>query len=167
MTNKISQPENKQKLSETEQELYDAFIDEYNDIFKQILILPEKKMFEKILENVKVILGEKKMSTFSKMTTAKVLSSLKLSNYLPDTNSLKNIKEIMLSLGKQDRNHKMAFLQIEEIFSHCESCSKCYHTCGEVLLKPRAFDFIICLKCKMIYKKELIHLYCNECKENL
>ena len=167
MTNNISQPENKQKLYETEQELYDAFIDEYNDIFKKILILPEKKIFEKILENVKAILGEKKMSTFSKMTTAKVLSSLKLSNYLPDTNSLKNIKEIMLSLGKQDRNHKMAFLQIEEIFSHCESCSKCYHTCGEVLLKPRAFDFIICLKCKMIYKKELIHLYCNECKENL
>ena len=167
MTNNISQPENKQKFSETEQELYDAFLDEYNDIFKKILILPEKKMFEKILENVKAILGEKKMQTFSKMTTAKVLSSLKLSNYLPDTNSLKNIKEIMLSLGKHDRSHKMPFLQIEEIFSHCESCSKCYHTCGEVLLKPSAFDFIICLKCQMIYKKELIHLYCNECKENL
>ena len=71
MTNKISQPENKQKLSETEQELYDAFIDEYNDIFKKILILPEKKMFEKILENVKAILGQKKMSTFSRMTTNK------------------------------------------------------------------------------------------------
>ena len=64
MTNNISQPENKQKLSETEQELYDAFLDEYNDIFEKILILPEKKMFEKILENVKAILGEKKMSTF-------------------------------------------------------------------------------------------------------
>ena len=165
MTNNISQPENKQKFSETEQELYDAFLDEYNDIFEKILVLSEKEMFDKILENVKAILGEKKMQTFSKMTTAKVLSSLKLSNYLPDTNSLKQIKEIMLSLGKKDRSHKMPFLQIEEIFSHCETCSKCYHTCGEVLLKPSAFDFIICLKCQMIYKKELIHLYCNECQE--
>ena len=113
MTNNISQPENKQKFSEAEQELYDAFLDEYNDIFEKILVLSEKEMFDKILENVKAILGEKKMQTFSKMTTAKVLSSLKLSNYLPDTNSLKHIKEIMLSLGKKDRSHKMPFLQIE------------------------------------------------------
>ena len=97
MTNNISQTETNQKLTETEQELYDALLDEYNDIFENILIINEKEMFDKILENVKAILGEKKMQTFSKMTTAKVLSSLKLSNYLPDINSLKHIKEIMIS----------------------------------------------------------------------
>ena len=165
MTNNISQTETNQKLTETEQELYDALLDEYNDIFENILIINEKEMFDKILENVKAILGEKKMQTFSKMTTAKVLSSLKLSNYLPDINSLKHIKEIMISFGKKDRSHKMPYLNIDDIFSHCEKCSKCYHTCGEILLKPTAFDFILCLKCKMVYKKELIHLFCNECKE--
>ena len=165
MTNNISQTETNQKLTETEQELYDALLDEYNDIFENILIINEKEMFDKILENVKAILGEKKMKTFSKMTTAKVLSSLKLSNYLPDINSLKHIKEIMISFGKKDRSHKMPYLNIDDIFSHCEKCSKCYHTCGEILLKPTAFDFILCLKCKMVYKKELIHLFCNECKE--
>ena len=156
MTNNISQTETNQKLTETEQELYDALLDEYNDIFENILIINEKEMFDKILENVKAILGEKKMQTFSKMTTAKVLSSLKLSNYLPDINSLKHIKEIMISFGKKDRSHKMPYLNIDDIFSHCEKCSKCYHTCGEILLKPTAFDFILCLKCKMVYKKELI-----------
>ena len=165
MINNISQTETNQKLTETEQELYDALLDEYNDIFENILIINEKEMFDKILENVKAILGEKKMQTFSKMTTAKVLSSLKLSNYLPDINSLKHIKEIMISFGKKDRSHKMPYLNIDDIFSHCEKCSKCYHTCGEILLKPTAFDFILCLKCKMVYKKELIHLFCNECKE--
>ena len=165
MTNNISQTETNQKLTEPEQELYDALLDEYNDIFENILIINEKEMFDKILENVKAILGEKKIQTFSKMTTAKVLSSLKLSNYLPDINSLKHIKEIMISFGKKDRSHKMPYLNIDDIFSHCEKCSKCYHTCGEILLKPTAFDFILCLKCKMVYKKELIHLFCNECKE--
>ena len=165
MTNNISQTETNLKLTETEQELYDALLDEYNDIFENILIINEKEMFDKILENVKAILGEKKMQTFSKMTTAKVLSSLKLSNYLPDINSLKHIKEIMISFGKKDRSHKMPYLNIDDIFSHCEKCSKCYHTCGEILLKPTAFDFILCLRCKMVYKKELIHLFCNECKE--
>ena len=165
MTNNISKTESKQKLSETEQELYDALLDEYNDIFEKIFLMNEKTLFDQILENVKATLGEKKFSTFSKMTTAKVLSSLKLSNYLPDINSLKHIKEIMISFGKNDRNHKIPYLKIDEIFSHCEKCSKCYHTCGDILLKPSAFDFILCLKCKMIYKKDLIHLYCNECKE--
>ena len=60
MTNNISQQETNKKFSETEQELYDAFLDEYNDIFEKILIIPEKKMFDNILENVKAILGEKK-----------------------------------------------------------------------------------------------------------
>ena len=165
MTNNISPTETKQKLTETEQELYDALLDEYNDIFEKIFLMNEKSLFDIILENVKAILGEKKFSTFSKMTTAKVLSSLKLTNYLPDINSLKHIKEIMISFGKNDRNHKIPLLKIDEIFSHCEKCSKCYHTCGEILLKPSAFDFILCLKCKMVYKKDLIHLYCKECKE--
>ena len=60
MTNNISQTETNQKLTETEQELYDALLDEYNDIFENILIINEKEMFDKILENVKAILGEKK-----------------------------------------------------------------------------------------------------------
>ena len=34
MTNNISQTEANQKLTETEQELYDALLDEYNDIFE-------------------------------------------------------------------------------------------------------------------------------------
>ena len=36
-------------LNELEQELYDALIDEYNDIFENILIINEKEMFDKIL----------------------------------------------------------------------------------------------------------------------
>ena len=160
-----SSPGPKTKFTESEQELFDALLDEYNDVFENILNISEKNMFDKILVNVKAILGAKKMSSYAKMTIAKVLSSLKLLNYLPDITSLKHLKEIMISLGNKDRTNKMPVLKINEIFSHCKECSKCYHTCGEVLLKPSAFDFIICLKCKMVYKKELIHLFCNECKE--
>ena len=164
MTNSIT-PTQKMNFNDSEQELYDALIDEYNDIFENILNISEKRMFDKILENVKAILGPKKMTSYSKMNIAKVLSSLKLTNYLPDITSLRQLKDVMISLGSKDRTNKIPFLKIDEIFSHCKECSKCYHTCGEVLLKPAAFDFIICLKCRMVYKKELIHLYCNECKE--
>ena len=145
MINRISSNQNI-KFNESEQELFDALLDEYNDIFENILNISEKKMFDKILENVNAILGPKKMSTYSKMNIAKVLSSLKLNYYHPDITSLHQIKEVMISLGKKDRTHKIPQLKIDDIFSHCKECSKCFHICGEVLLSPKAFDFVICLK---------------------
>ena len=56
MTNNISQTETNQKLTETEQEFYDALLDEYNDIFENILIInihkikkAKKKIQKKII----------------------------------------------------------------------------------------------------------------------
>ena len=49
----------KVKFTESEQELYDAILDEYNDIFENILNIKEKNLFDKILINVRAILGEK------------------------------------------------------------------------------------------------------------
>ena len=152
-------------LNDLEQELYDALIDEYNDIFENILNISEKNLFDTIVNNVRAILGEKKMKSFSKITMARALSTLKINNYMQDILSLKNIKEMILSLGNKDHNKKIPELKIELIFAHCKNCSKCYHTCGEVLLNPQNQDYIFCLKCKMIYKKYFIHLFCKECNE--
>ena len=161
----ILQEEPPEKLSDLEQELYDAALDEYNDIFENILNINEKTLFEQILISVKAIFGETKMKQYSKISIAKVLSSLKIKYYMPDYLSLKKLKEIMLSLGSKDTNKKIPELQIDDIYAHCKECSKCYHTCGEILLMPLNQNYIICLKCKMVYKKEMIHLYCKECQE--
>lgn len=155
----------KVKFTESEQELYDALLDEYNDIFENILNMKEKYIFDKILTNVKAILGEKKMEIYSKQIISKVLLSLKMSNYIPDINALKSLKKYILSLKKNNKINKIKSLEIDDIFAHCKECSKCYHICGELLLKPSKYDYILCLKCNMIYKKNLIHLFCEECKE--
>ena len=136
-------------LNDLEQELYDALMDEYNDIFENILNISEKNLFDTILNNVRAIFGEKKMKSFSKITMARALSTLKINNYMQDILSLKNIKEMILSLGNKDHNKKIPELKIEEIFAHCKNCSKCYHTCGEVLLNPNNQDYIFCLKCNL------------------
>ena len=152
-------------LNDLEQELYDALMDEYNDIFENILNISEKNLFDTIINNVSAIFGEKKMKSFSKITTARALSTLKINNYMQDFLSLKNIKEMILSLGSKDINKKIPELKIDEIYAHCKDCSKCYHICGEILLNPHNHNYIFCLKCKMIYKKDLIHLFCKECNE--
>ena len=152
-------------LNDLEQELYDALMDEYNDIFENILNISEKNLFDTIVNNVRAIFGDKKMKSFSKITMARSLSTLKINNYMQDFLSLKNIKEMILSLGNKDINKKIPELKIDEIYAHCKDCSKCYHTCGEILLNPPNHNYIFCLKCKMIYKKDLIHLFCKECNE--
>ena len=65
MTN-INSSNKKAKFTESEQELYDVLLDEYNDIFENIFNIKEKYIFDKILINSKAILGEKKMETYSK-----------------------------------------------------------------------------------------------------
>ena len=50
----------KLKFTESEQELYDAILDEYNDIFENIFNIKENILFDKIFTNAKAILGEKK-----------------------------------------------------------------------------------------------------------
>ena len=166
MTNiSINSSSKKIKFTESEQELYDVLLDEYNDIFEQILNKKEKYIFDKILTNAKAILGEKKMEEYSKSIITKVLLDLKMSNYIPDMTSLKLFKKFLLPYKKNNKIHKIPPLEIDDIFAHCKECSKCYHICGEVLLKPAKFEYIICLKCNMVYKSNLIHLNCQECNE--
>ena len=43
-------------LNDLEQELYDALMDEYNDIFENILNISEKSLFDTIVNNVRAIL---------------------------------------------------------------------------------------------------------------
>ena len=62
----INSSNKKAKFTESEQELYDVLLDEYNDIFENIFNIKEKYIFDKILLNSKAILGEKKMETYSK-----------------------------------------------------------------------------------------------------
>ena len=155
----------KLKFTESEQELYDAILDEYNDIFENIFNIKENVLFDTIFTNAKAILGEKKMENYSNTVISKVISFLKASNYVPDINSLKSFKKYLLHLKKNNKIDKIQSLEIDDIFAHCKGCSKCYHICGEILLKPSKYDYIICLKCNMIYKKNLIHLYCQECNE--
>lgn len=93
------------------------------------------------------------MEIYSKQIISKVLLSLKMSNYIPDINALKSLKKYILSLKKNNKINKIKSLEIDDIFAHCKECSKCYHICGELLLKPSKYDYILCLKCNMIYKK--------------
>ena len=156
--------QSKIQFTPKEQELYDLFLEEYNDIFPNILNMSEKAIIDTILLNVSTLIGEKNLNSYSKLTIAKIQSILKSQNYMQDLSSIKHIREILLSIGSN--SNRFPPLNITDITPHCDITSKCYHTCGNELVYPQALNFILCLNCKVIFKPEQIHLFCKECNED-
>ena len=154
------------ELKKEEKELYDIFEEEYNEIFENILNLGEKAIFNKIITNATVLIGKEKMNSYSKLSLAKIQSTLKSQYYMPDILSVKKIREIILSLRSKNSFKKIDNLNIEDINPHCDNTSKCYHICGEGFFYFEKFNYIICLYCNMIYKPSQIHLLCKECNED-
>ena len=74
----------KVKFTESEQELYDAILDEYNDIFENIFNLEENTIFDKILINAKAILGPKKMQLYTEEIITKIITDIKTTIYSAD-----------------------------------------------------------------------------------
>ena len=102
--------ENQKKIefTELEQELYDVLLDEYNDIFENILNLEENQIFNKILINSKAILGPNKMQLYSEENTNKIISYIKTSLYNSDLVSLKPLKNYINSFSKKIKaNNKL------------------------------------------------------------
>ena len=56
------------KFTKNEQELFDIFLEEYNDIFPNILNLSEKAIFDRIILNVSTLLGQQNYNSYSKIT---------------------------------------------------------------------------------------------------
>ena len=149
------------KLSKDEQELFDLFLEEYNDLFEKFLLISEKNYFDDILKNVEIVLTSKVFNSYSKISIAKIQSLLKKDYYIPDKTNTFKIKELFLS-GKQS---SIPHLSKEEVIPHCNKTEKIYHLCGEELVKPLNFDYILCLNCKNIYKPTQIHCFCKECNK--
>jgi hypothetical protein len=157
---------NEIKFTKEEQELYDIFLEEYNLIFENMLVSGEREIFTDIIKNVAAVLGNEKMSHYSKLQIAKIQSTFKSQYYMIDFFSIKKIKEIILAMSSKENINKNPVLNINNITPHCENCKTCYHTCGEELIRPLAFNYILCLNCKKIFKPELVHLFCKECNED-
>ena len=158
--------ENKEEMDNSElvpyeYELYDFFINEYNDLFENILNLKGKNIYAIMKRNVFLLLGKDQFNKYPKSSMKKVYNKIKEEYFEPDNIVIKNLEENLNSIKKGD----IPILNIDTIFAHCQKCYECTHICGEPLYNYKYYDLIICLKCKMIYKKNMIRLLCKSCNE--
>ena len=149
------------ELTPNECDLYDLFINEYNDLFENILNLKGKNIYAIMKHNVFILLGKEQFNQYSKTSQKKVYSKIREEYFEPDNIVIKNLESNLGSIGVRE----LPILNIDFIFAHCKKCYECTHICGEPLYNYIYYDLVICLKCKMIYKKNMIRLFCTSCKE--
>jgi len=148
-------------FTQNELELYDLFVNEYNDIFENILNLKGKNIYAIIKRNIFLLLGKEQFNQYSKLSQRKVYLKIREEYFEPDNIVIKNLECNLDSIVEDD----LPIININTIFAHCNKCYECLHICGEPLYNYTYCDIIICLKCKMLYKKNMIRLYCKSCKE--
>ena len=144
-------------FSETEKNLYDLFVTEYNDLFKDILQLNKKNILSKIIHNILSYLGQRKFNLFPKDMVQKITNKLTYEKINPDFDLIKKLNTNIYP--------QLPILDINTILAHCDKCYECYHICGEKLRLHKKLNLIVCSKCNQLYKPELIHLFCKECNE--
>ena len=148
-------------LTQEECDLYDFFINEYNDLFENMLNLKGKNLYSIIKHNVSLLIGKSNFNKYSKSSLKKIYNKLKEDYFEPDNIVIKDLEENLNNIIVKD----LPKLNIDSIFAHCNRCYESSHICGEPLYNYKYYDLIICKKCKMIYKKNMIRLYCDHCKE--
>ena len=149
------------ELTQEECDLYDYFINEYNDLFENALNLRGKNLYSIIKNNVFQLIGKTNFNKYSKTSLKKVYYKLKEEYFEPDNIVIKYLEENLDTIDEDD----LPILNIDSIFAHCNKCYESTHICGEPLYNYKYYDLIICIKCRMIYKKNMIRLFCNSCNE--
>ena len=159
-------PENNEEIDSSEMtqeecDLYDLFINEYNDLFENMLNLKGKNLYSIIKHNVSLLIGNSNFNKYSRASLKKIHNKLKEDYFEPDSIVIKYLEENLDSINTKT----LPILNIDTIFAHCNKCYETTHICGEPLYNYKYYDLIICLKCKTIYKKNMIRLFCNSCQE--
>ena len=149
------------ELTANECDLYDLFINEYNDLFENILNLKGKNIYAIMKHNVFLLLGKEQFNEYPRSSHKKVYNKIKEEYFEPDNIVIKNLEENLDSICVTD----IPSLNIDSIFAHCRKCYECTHICGEPLYNYTYYDLIICIKCRMVYKKNMIRLFCPSCNE--
>ena len=176
------QNENEDSFSEEENKLLKKYIEEYNDLYQKILMIPQEDFIENIRKRVEII-TKKKLNDYSPNTILNIENYLKENIYTPDYKFASIIKKNVLNRTK--REIALHYFR-GEIIPHCSEDKKddyYIHVCGERFQFFRYksnnntlnnnifslnnhpgihYDYILyCIKCNMVYKSSLIKFKCN------
>ena len=149
---KVSDYTTVQKEDETN--LYQIALDEYKDLFPEILLLPKKDFFDSLERYIQISLATSD-KIFPRGVLKKILNSIEKKYYNDELIKI----EKKLKKNNLEENEKHNFLP------HCKYSKEMIHSCGEKLFSIEK-QYYYCAKCNLIYKSDCILLKCDKCNIN-
>ena len=135
--------------------LYQIALEEYNDLFPEILILSKPNFFSSLEKYIQITLS----------TSGKIVSEEAIKNilFLIEKNYYNEEKEKIEKMIKINKTTNSFIKYTENNFiPHCKDTKGAIHSCGEKL-NILSSKYYYCLKCNMIYKSDYILLKCDKC----
>ena len=157
-------------LTQDEQKLFNIYLNEYNDIFQTILLLPPCEFMHNVSKRVELTI-RKKFNDISSLTREKVEEFLTEQVY---SREYKYASMALKSVEKRLKSNIPPKIFNDKILEHCKNDKKnghYIHSCGEpfYVFKYHPLNaeenklemLLVCIKCEMIYKSNLIKFHCN------
>ena len=141
----------------TEKDLIELFQIQYNDIFSEILKIPQND-FLKILKN-QVLLSLEISKKYTPQILLKKIEEIYIKKYLQEKEIVLQYYELLKSYPKE----QLDYLDKSYCVIHCPKCKDAFHTCGFKFIIYG--NFVFCLSCLKVYNENYIEMYCDECDE--
>ena len=148
----------KKSLSIDESVLLKKILEEYNDLFPEIMHL-KKEFFQNCFQKYIQIYFASKNILFSIDILNKIMAIIQIEFYLPEKEKIENLIKLI------DKS-KIFIDEDNKLYSpHCYKTRRPVHTCGDRFYKLDNGKYYYCLKCNKIYDKKSVLLFCENCKK--
>ena len=169
----LSKDKSKNFFSEEEQKMLLLYLEEFNDLFPDILQYPSGKFLSNLFKRSKISLSQK-FNVFSSSSVAKIEKYF-IEKYYPTQynlayNSMKQIK------FKQETLSPLMKVSLvyngNNYIKHCRETKEPLHTCGNKLLSNKSYInekeslMLFCVNCNQIYKDSFIKMSCSTCNNS-
>ena len=141
-------------LSPEEEPLLSIALDEYDDLFPNIMTCPQAD-FIPILERYIQIALVPKGKVYPSGTLSKVLKIIQCKYYEPEYLHVNKLIQSIDNIQACEKFNSNNFIP------HCNASKNPIHKCGDKLYILGSY--LLCLKCKLLYRSNCVMLHCESC----
>ena len=145
-------------LSIDESLLLTKILEEYNDLFPEIMQLKKEDFLPLFQRYIQIYFASKNI-LFSIDTLNKIISIILNEYYLPEKDKINDLISLI------DKNSILLDENNKIYTPHCYKTRKPIHVCGEEFYILENGKYYYCLRCQKIYEQKFVLLFCENCKK--
>ena len=146
-------------LSKDESILFKISLEEYNDLFPEIIQLEKKEFFSSLEKYIKISLVPKNI-IFPLSSFNKILKLIENNYYNPQ----KQYIDSLITTNKKSQRKQISIKNDNFYFSqHCPQTNELLHPCLEKIFIIDNGKYFYCKNCNKVYDNSSVLLYCQNC----